>query len=47
MTSSTTYYSNAELASVLGDEADIGKEGSGWGQTRVGDILQSKVSATS
>jgi len=31
------------LASVLGDEPDIGKQGSGWGQTRVVDILQSKV----
>ena len=43
---SCTYSANstAELAGVLGDEPQIGKEGSGWGQTRVIDILQSKVS---
>lgn len=33
----------ADLASVLGDEPDIGKQGSGWGQTRVIDILRSKM----
>ena len=33
----------ADLANVLGDEPDIGKQGSGWGQTTVIDILRSKV----
>jgi CBS domain-containing protein len=40
---STGAASKEALENVLGDEPDIGKQGSGWGQTQVVDILQSKV----